>query len=108
MLSSVPWLASLTFFCAGLGYSAIYPLIMAIVGRHFKYNQGAAVGFAATGGGVGSFVFPFIMAAISNVLGIHKGFFFYIGLNIFMVFLISIVIWQTQKLQTGEVVYETQ
>lgn len=108
VFTNIPWLASLGFFCAGLGYSAIYPLTMAIVGKYFKHNQGAAVGFAATGGGVGSFVFPFIMAAISNVFGIHKGFFFYIGLNIFIVFLILAVIWQTQKFQASEAVLETQ
>jgi len=98
VLINNPWIAAVFFFTSGLGYSAIYPLIMAVVGRYFTRNQGAAVGFAATGGGVGSFVFPFIMASISNALDIHRGFFFYVALNILMVFLITSVIWQIKKL----------
>jgi fucose permease len=98
LMMKTPIIAGIGFCIAGLGYSAIYPLIMALVGRHFTSAQGAAVGFAATGGGIGSFVFPFIMAAISNVLGIRKGFFFYIALNILMVGFILIIINYTSKL----------
>jgi len=97
LLIKSPVVAGIGFCIAGLGYSAIYPLIMALVGRYFSYAQGAAVGFAATGGGIGSFVFPFIMSAIAQAFGIHKGFFFYIALNILMVVLILAIIRQTQK-----------
>jgi len=86
------------FVFAGLGYSAIYPLIMALVGRYFSEGQGAAVGFAATGGGFGSFVFPFIMASISQVFGIYKGFFFYFILNIIMTGLIIVIINVSRKI----------
>jgi len=98
LLMKTPVIAGIGFCIAGLGYSAIYPLIMALVGRHFTTAQGAAVGFAATGGGIGSFVFPFIMAAISNALGIRKGFFFYIALNILMVGFIIAIVTYTSKL----------
>ncbi len=66
------------FFLSGLACSAIYPLIMTIIGHHFSAGQSRAVGFAATGGGVGSFVFPFIMAAVSEAFGIRTGFFLYV------------------------------
>jgi fucose permease len=98
LLIRTPIVAGIGFCLAGLGYSAIYPLIMALVGRHFKTTQGAAVGFAATGGGIGSFVFPFIMAAISNAFGIRKGFFFYIALNVLMVVMITTIVTYTSKL----------
>ena len=98
LLMKTPVIAGIGFCLAGLGYSAIYPLIMALVGRHFSTAQGAAVGFAATGGGIGSFVFPFIMAAISNTFGIRKGFFFYIALNILMVGFSIIIVNYTGKL----------
>lgn len=98
LMMKTPIIAGIGFCIAGLGYSAIYPLIMALVGRHFTSAQGAAVGFAATGGGVGSFVFPFIMAVISNTFGIRKGFFFYIALNILMVVFILVIINYTGKL----------
>lgn len=93
-----PWLAGVGFFFTGLGFSAIYPLIIAIIGKYFKRGQGAAIGFAATGGGIGSFSFPFIMAAISERFDLQRGFFFYIGLDLIMVLLTCAVIWQTRKL----------
>lgn len=91
-----PWLAGLGFFLSGLGYSAIYPVVMALVGKHFKRGQGVVVGFASTGGGIGAFAFPFLMAAISDKFGIHRGFFFYIALDVLMVALTCAVIWQTR------------
>ncbi|MGB9596134.1 MAG: MFS transporter [Candidatus Poribacteria bacterium] len=97
LLIKSPFVAGIGFCLAGLGYSAIYPLIMALVGRYFSYAQGAAVGFAATGGGIGSFVFPFIMSAIAQAFGIHNGFFFYIALNILMVSLILAIVRQARK-----------
>lgn len=94
-----PWLSGLGFLLAGLGFSAIYPLIIAIVGKHFKRGQGVAVGVAATGGGVGSFAFPFIMSAISNKFGLQRGFIFYISLDILMTILALGVIWQTRTMR---------
>ena len=91
-----PWLAGVGFFISGLGYSAIYPLVMALVGKHFKRGQGVAIGFASTGGGIGAFVFPFFMAAIADKFGIQRGFFFYIALDVLMVALTCAVIWQTR------------
>lgn len=93
-----PWIAGFGFALSGLGFSAIYPLVIAIIGRFFKKGQGAAIGFAATGGGIGSFAFPFIMATISDKFGINRGFYFYITLSFAMTALACAVIWQTRKL----------
>lgn len=98
-----PWLAGFGFFLAGLGFSAIYPLVIALVGKHFKRGQGAAIGFAATGGGIGAFAFPFFMAAIADRFGMRRGFFFYIALDFIMVVLTCAVIWQTRMLSQVEV-----
>jgi fucose permease len=68
--------ASAVFF-AGLGCSVVYPTAMTIVGEAFPHAQGEAIGFAATGGGIGSFLFPFLMAAVSQSLGIRSGFALY-------------------------------
>lgn len=94
-----PWLAGLGFLLAGLGFSAIYPLVIAIVGQYFKRAQGVAVGVAATGGGIGSFAFPFIMSAISNRFGLQRGFLFYILLDVIMTIFTCIVIWQIRVLR---------
>jgi fucose permease len=64
-------------FLAGLGCSGIYPIIMSIVGEAFPHSQEKAIGMAATGGGIGSFVFPYVMSLIANSLGIRFGFVLY-------------------------------
>ena len=67
---------------AGLGASCIYPSGITLVGAAFPVGQSTAIGFAATGGGIGAFVFPFAMSAISGGLGLVTGFAFYAGLTI--------------------------
>jgi fucose permease len=77
---------------AGFGCSIIYPNVMSIIGDFFPHTQSEAVGFAAMGGGMGSFIFPYIMSTISAARGIRKGFLMYaffslviVGLNISLV-----------------------
>jgi len=53
------------------------------VGKHFK--SGVAVGTVATGGAAGSITFPFIMAMLSQGMGIRRGFRLYLGLNVVLV-----------------------
>jgi fucose permease len=72
-------------FIAGLGCSGFYPLGMSLLGKHFK--SGVAVGTAATGGAAGSIAFPFMMALISQSVGIRSGFWFYLGMNVLLVVL---------------------
>ncbi len=66
-------------FLTGLGLSGIYPLVMVLVGKAFK--SGVAIGTAATGGGIGSFTFPFLMAVMAQGIGMRGGFWFYTGLT---------------------------
>lgn len=61
-------------FLAGLGCSIYYPVIITLLGKCFPHAASQAVGFAATGGGIGMFVFPFIMSAIAQRWGIRSGF----------------------------------
>jgi fucose permease len=77
-------------FIAGLGSSGFYPLVMSLVGRHFK--SGVAVGTAATGGAAGSIAFPFAMALISQTIGIKRGFWFYLGMNVLLIILTLFVV----------------
>lgn len=102
VLMKGPLLAGFGFFMAGLGFSAIYPLVIALVGKYFKRGQGAAIGFVAAGGGVGAFAFPFIMSAIADTLGLRQGFFFYIALDVLMVLLTCAVIWRVRTMRKQE------
>jgi fucose permease len=64
-------------FLAGLGCSIYYPEVITLLGKCFPHAQSQAIGFAATGGGIGAFVFPFIMSAVSQNWGIRAGFAIY-------------------------------
>jgi fucose permease len=75
-------------FVAGLGFSAIYPVVMALLGRHLHGGQSLAVAMASTGGGVGAFVFPFAMTAVFDRIGIARGFGLYAGLTGVMLVLV--------------------
>ncbi len=72
--------AAVFVFFTGLGCSGIYPLVMALVGKY--YRSGIAVGTASTGGGVGSFTFPFLLAVLSQTLGLRGGFLFPVLINV--------------------------
>ncbi len=61
-------------FLAGLGCSIYYPVVITLLGRCFPHAQSQVVGFAATGGGIGAFLFPFVMSAIAQNWGIRAGF----------------------------------
>ncbi len=84
---------AVAIYIAGLGCSGFYPLGMSLIGKHFK--SGMAVGTAATGGAAGSIVFPFVMALISQSVGIRNGFWFYLGMDLLLVvlalFLVAVV-----------------
>ena len=82
-------------FIAGLGSSGFYPLGMSVVGKHFK--SGVAVGTVATGGAAGSIAFPFAMALISQTIGIGRGFWFYLGMNVFLVLLSALLVRSVRK-----------
>lgn len=59
---------------AGLGCSIYYPGFISLLGQRFPLAQSQAIAFAATGGGVGAFVFPFLMSALAQAWGIRTGF----------------------------------
>jgi fucose permease len=69
----------LLVFVTGLGFSGVYPLTMSLVGKH--YPNGMAVGMVTMGAGIGSLVFPFLMAVIAERVGLRGGFLFFIGLD---------------------------
>lgn len=59
---------------SGLGCSVFYPIVITMLGNCFPQAQSQAIAFAATGGGVGAFLFPFLMSALSQGWGIRVGF----------------------------------
>lgn len=71
---SAAWLGVGAVFVAGLGCAVIYGLVLTVVGQTFPRTQSQAIGFAATGGGVGAFLFPFVGSMLAQAWGIQAGF----------------------------------
>ena len=91
-------IAGILVILAGFGCSIIYPTIMSIIGDYFLHAQSEAVGFAAMGGGIGGFLFPYMMSAVSTGWGIRIGFAIYALFSLLMVVLnIFLVRAQEQK-----------
>lgn len=65
------------FFFTGMGFSVIYPVVIVLAGRYFPNEQELAIAIISTGGGIGSFAFPFAMSSLADFWGIGRAFWFY-------------------------------
>lgn len=96
LLSRNRALAIASVYLIGLGFSSVYPLTMTLVGKFF--TNGSAVGFVATAGGVGSFSFPFLIAYVSDRVGIQGGFVMFLCMNGLLVIVESVLFFRLKKL----------
>ena len=94
-----PWFAGACFLLCGVGFAAIYPVVVVIAGQYYRDDQGLAIGAIATGGGLGSFLFPFAMSALAQGLGIGQAFWFYVVLSLAMSMTAVLVIWRKHSAQ---------
>jgi MFS family permease len=72
---------------AGLGCSIVYPMVVTMLGAIFPRTQSEAVAFAAMGGGIGAFAFPFLMSWIASAYSIRVGFATYALFSVVVVIL---------------------
>ena len=94
--------AAVGFVAVGFGCSSIYPLVMSMVGRFFApRHQSMVIGFATTGGGVGSLLFPFAMALVAQQVGIRHGYLLYVVVSALMVLLAIAAIFRTRRTAAG-------
>ena len=94
-----PLAAAAGFVVAGLGFSSIYPLVMSIVGSYMPARrQSVVVGFASSGGGIGSLVFPFLVAAVAQQIGIRRGFLLYVLLALLLMLLAVAAVLRTRSI----------
>lgn len=94
--------AAALVFLAGLGCSIVYPVVMTIVGGTFPRSQSQALAFASTGGGVGSFAFPFLMATMASAFGIKVGFASYGAFALLSVASAVLLVGAAKKESAGE------
>lgn len=64
--------AILAFGGIGLGYSAIWPLIVAVVARRVGSYQATAIGMVVAAGGMGALVFPYLMGVVGDLWGLSS------------------------------------
>lgn len=94
--AEIAWKAA-CFFACGMGFSAIYPVIVVLAGRYYSDEQELAIGIISTGGGLGSFAFPFAMAALSDLWGVQLAFWFYAGTAAMMSAAAAAVLWCVKR-----------
>lgn len=95
--SNLRIVASIFVALAGLGSAVIYPTVVTFVSSAFPDDQSVAIGFAATGGGIGSFAFPFLMSNVSASHGIVAGYGIYAIFSIFCLISCILLIRTTAK-----------
>lgn len=96
----VTWIAVACTLIAGLANSGIFPLIISLTGKYSA--SGRSVGLVTSAGGIAGFLFPLMVATISDAAGISTGFesVFFVGIVLLIVSLILVA--HTRRLDRRE------
>jgi fucose permease len=81
------WLCVVGFAVTGAGFSGIFPVVIAIGGRHHPHDVAGITSVMITGAGIGGIVVPWAMSAIADVTGVGTGMAFYAAMGATMVVL---------------------
>jgi len=75
LLVAAGWLPGLAFgaLMTSLGFSAIFPTVLAMAGDRYHRFAGTVFGFLFTVGNVGSITFPWALGHISQAFGVRLG-----------------------------------
>jgi fucose permease len=77
LLAPMPWLAVLCFAVTGLGFSGIFPVVIALGGRYHPHDVAGITSVMIAGAGIGGIVVPWAMSAIADAAGLRAGMMFY-------------------------------
>ena len=92
LLAPTPSLAVLCFTLTGLGFSGVFPIVIALGGRHHPDDSAAITSVMITGAGIGGIIVPWLMSAIADAAGLTAGMVFYAVMGASMVGLTGLVI----------------
>jgi fucose permease len=73
-----PALAVGAFALTGLGFSGIFPGVVALAGRYHPQNVAGITSVVVTGAGLGAIIIPWVMSAVADGFGLVAGMGFYL------------------------------
>ena len=82
-----PWTAAVCFAATGIGFSGIFPAVIALGGRCHPHNTAGVTSVMIAGAGVGGILIPWAMSAIADAAGLVAGMAFYAGMSGIMIVL---------------------
>jgi FHS family glucose/mannose:H+ symporter-like MFS transporter len=68
------------FALTGLGFSGIFPGVIALAGRYHPQNVAGITSVVITGAGIGGIIIPWVMSAIADGFGLVAGMGFYLAM----------------------------
>ncbi len=92
------WLSAAGFCLTGLGFSGIFPGVVALGGRYQPDAVASATSTLITGAGLGNIVIPWAMSAVAEGAGLHAGMYLYAAMSAAML-AIAVAVWQQGRLR---------
>ncbi len=91
-VTSTSFVASaVAFTLTGLGFSGIFPGVVALGGRYQPQAVAAATSVVITGAGLGNIVIPWVMSAVADYAGVAAGMYVYAAMSIALLVLAIMV-----------------
>ena len=91
LVAQHPALAVAAFAVTGLGFSGIFPGVIALAGRYHPQNVAGITSVVVTGAGLGAIIIPWVMSAVADGFGLVAGMGFYLLMcGLMIVFAVAI------------------
>ena len=81
--------AAVAFALTGAGYSGIFPIVIALGGRHQPEDPAGITSVLIAGAGIGGIVLPWLMSAISDAVSLTAGMRFYAAMTGLMTLVVA-------------------
>ena len=78
LVTQQPALAVAAFAVTGLGFSGIFPGVIALAGRYHPQNVAGITSVVVTGAALGGIIIPWVMSAVADGFGLVAGMSFYL------------------------------
>ncbi|MFI5398331.1 MAG: MFS transporter [Candidatus Binatia bacterium] len=94
LVTQQPGLAVAAFAVTGLGFSGIFPGVMALAGTYHPQNVAGITSVVVTGAALGGIIIPWVMSAVADGFGLVAGMGFYLmmcGLMIVLAVAINVL-----------------